>query len=455
MIVRYLFVLIFSFTDGFYLRFARPSYDVLVSESTGLSASIGRIEAIASPDLTLEYQLHGDTNGTFLLNASTGELTLVSSLDYERIPLYQLTIEARSSPPVVAPCFAELLIHLLNVNDHPPEIDLIAYSSSKVIIYDLQRSSTPFATIHLKDRDESTKNLSLQLNDSEHFQLELLRQVKGGLLTESLYILSTRNNQQLLDHQYSFGLLIHACDHDQPNLCSTRSSRWQLQSKVYRCYLSFPSSSPIIDINEDLSMHTLIFSPAINQSCEKISFALDDTRHFFVDSQTGDVYTSTPFNRTEQSLYRVHLLLDHALRIPLTIRVLDQIGRRPFLTRKHLRLSPQRFRQVHLSNSSTCHAATIVESYFQLLSNCTLRALVIPPPAGRYRFTIDLKDRMDYQDTFVLELEEERSRAWVVVLCVSLLLLLLLIALVVISRRSLKKHRQSSLPSSSSPSLSL
>lgn len=458
MIVRYLLVLIFSVANGVYLHFDRNSYDLLVSESTQIYSTVGLIEASASAYLPIEYELHGETNGTFHLNSTTGALTLWESLDYESIPVYKFTVEARSSS-FLPPCFAELVVHVLNVNDHTPEIDLIGYASSNVIIYDLQRSSTPFATLHLRDRDESTKNLSVHLNDSEHFHVELLRQVKGSLLSESLYILSTKNNGQFVDHQYSYGLLIHACDHDQPNLCSTRSSRWQLQSKVSRCYLSFHPSSTIIDIDEDLPIRTLIFPKATNLSCEKISFALDDSRDFFVDSQTGELYTSRHFNRTEQSLYRVHLLLDHAMRIPLTIRILDQIGRRPFLTRKHLRLSPQRFEQIHLYNTSVCRAETMVETYFQILSNCTIRALVVPPPIGRFRFTIDLKERVDYQDTFVLELREERSRTWMIVLCSSSAILLAMFSIVIIYRRhrttrkNSAEHRQYH-PASFHPSLS-
>ena len=50
--------------------------------------------------------------------------------------------------------------------------------NTNIIKYDLNTSSTPFATINIKDLDESTKNLSLILNDTEHFQIQLIRQYK-------------------------------------------------------------------------------------------------------------------------------------------------------------------------------------------------------------------------------------------------------------------------------------
>ena len=120
-------------------------------------------------------------------------------------------------------------------------------------------------------------------------------------------------------------------------------------------------------------------------------------------------------------------------------------------------------KQIHLYNTSACRAETMVETYFQILSNCTIRALVVPPPIGRYRFTIDLKERVDYQDTFLLELrEEKRSRTWVIVLCSSSSILLAMVFIVIVYRRhratkqSMKnsaEHRQYH-PASFRPSLS-
>ncbi|CAF3028644.1 unnamed protein product [Rotaria sp. Silwood2] len=68
----------------------------------------------------------------------------------------------------------------------------VLYESNK-IKYDLNTYSTPLATINIKDLDESTKNLSLVINDTEHFQIQFVRQIKNGLITESIYILSTKN----------------------------------------------------------------------------------------------------------------------------------------------------------------------------------------------------------------------------------------------------------------------
>ncbi|CAF3608571.1 unnamed protein product, partial [Rotaria sp. Silwood2] len=190
-------------------------------ESTQIYTKIALIKAISAPSLSIQYELHGDTNKTFYLNSLTGELILLNPVDYETISIYKLTAEARS-PSSIAPCFAELIIHILNINDNPPDINLIIYPSvlykSNIIKYDLNTSSTPFATITLKDFDESTKNLSLYLNDTEHFQIQLIRQIKNDLI----YILSTKNNLKLIHQDYYYLLLI-SCDNDQPLLCTNQT----------------------------------------------------------------------------------------------------------------------------------------------------------------------------------------------------------------------------------------
>ena len=154
--LRLLFII--YITNASYLYFERDSYEIYISESAEVYTKIGSIKATSSPLLSIEYELHGNTNKKFYLNSLSGELILLNSLDYETITLYKLTIEARSSS-TIASCFSELIIHILNVNDHPPEMNLIIYPSVAYeydkIKYDLNTSSTPFATINIKDRNES------------------------------------------------------------------------------------------------------------------------------------------------------------------------------------------------------------------------------------------------------------------------------------------------------------
>jgi hypothetical protein len=422
--------------DATYLYFERNSYDIFISESTPTYTKIGLIKAISSPLLSVQYELRGDTNQTFYLNSLTGELILLNPVDYETVSIYKLTIEARSSP-VIAPCFSELIIHIININDNSPDINLILYPSvlyeSDIIKYDLNTYSTPFATITIKDLDESTKTLSLDFNDTKHFQLQFVRQIKNGFITESIYILSTKNNSQLINED-NYYLLLTACDNDQPLLCTTRSYKFHMKSNEYLCHLSFNQKTYLIDIKENLPNKTFLMHKITNKFCENFFYSIDDTKNFYIDSSTGDLFTLRKFNRNEQSIYIIQLFVNKIYRIQITVRIIDQYGNIPFLMRKKLIMNEKNFAFVHLLNSTLCRSQEMMENYFQLLSNCTIVSL-IKPPKGQYLFNIELNQGVNYQDTFVLELQEEhkltfKQSRWIIIIPIILGILVVIMTII-------------------------
>ena len=404
MIILQILLVIYS-TDAIFLFFERDSYEFSVSESAPIHTRIGSIRATSSASLAVDYELHGDTNRTFSINRSTGDLILSHSLDYETISIYKLTIEARSSSSI-APCLSELIIHVLNTNDNSPEINLMFYPSvvlrANVLSYDLNSQSTPLGAIYIKDLDQSTSNLTLIINDTEHFQIQFVRQVKNGLVTESTYILSTRNNAQLI-HQEDYYLSLNACDNDQPILWTNRSYEFHLQSTEQFCNLSVNGNNSIIDIQETVPNRTLILHARTNKYCPTRFFSIDDTENFYIDAQTGDLYTSARFNRQEQSVYSLTLHLNHQFKQELSIRILDEHQQKPFLTRKRFRIAREDFSSVDLLNSSVCRPQAKIYHSFQLLSNCTLIKLTTPAQ-GKYLFYIQLNGSNDYEDTVLLDL---------------------------------------------------
>lgn len=405
MIVLYL-LLIITLTNATDLSFERDSYEIFVSESMEVYTKISQIKAISLLSLDIQYELHGDTNKTFYLNSLTGDLILLNQLDYETIPIYKLMLEARSTT-IVESCFSELIIQVLNINDNAPDINLIIYPSilyeTNIIKYDLNTTSTPFATINIKDIDISTDNLTLSINDTEHFQIQLIRQMKNSLI----YILSTKNNSQFLFQDFYY-LLLHSCDNDQPLLCTNQTYKFHFKSNEYLCNLSFKQKNYIIDIKENLPNQTLLMHKITNKFCENIFYSIDDTENFYIDSFTGDLFTLKQFYRIEQSIYIIQLFINNQINIRIIVRILDQYGNIPFLITKSLIVNQNRFSSVHLFNSTQCRSQSLIENYFQLLSNCTIIPLM-KPSKGQYLFHIELIQRINYHDTFLLELKEEQE----------------------------------------------
>ena len=398
------------------------------------------------------------TNKLFSLDSSTGELSLLDLLDYETIAIHKLTIEARSSS-TVAPCFSEIIIHVLNINDNSPDVNLVFYPSvlfeSNSIRYDLNTYSTPLATINIKDLDETTKNLSLFINDTEHFQIQFVRQIKNGLTTESIYILSTKNNSQLGQQEYYY-LSLNSCDNDQPSLWTNRSYEFRMKPNENLCQFTFSKTNYILDIQENLPNHTLILHTITKKLCPNIFYSIDDTKNFYINSKTGYLYTSTIFNRDEQSIYVLNLKAidqrsNKQIQTQLTIRILDDYGHIPFLTKKKLKISQNDFSSIDFVNSTNCYDQSILYNYFQLLNNCTLIKLS-PPMRGKYLFYIRLNQTNNFEDTFLLEITSRmhpklllssiRSQWMIIIpvfLGISLILIMITCAMVIIRKRKLNK----------------
>ncbi|CAF1177454.1 unnamed protein product [Rotaria sp. Silwood1] len=445
-VIRFIFII--YITNATYLYFDRNSYEIYISESTQIYSKIALIKAISAPSLSIQYELHGDTNKTFYLNSLTGELILLNSIDYETISIYKLTAEARS-PSSIAPCFAELIIHILNINDNSPDINLIIYPSvlykSNIIKYDLNTSSTPFATINIKDLDQSTNNLSLYLNDTKHFQIQLIREYKNNLI----YILSTKNNSQLI-YQDNYYLLLISCDNDQPLLCTNQTYIFHMKSNEYLCNLSFNQKTYIIDIKENLPNKTFLMHKITNKFCRNIIYTIDNTKNFYIDSYTGDLYTLKKFNRTKQSIYFINLFVNNYIKINIIVRILDQYGNIPFLINKYMIMNQNKFSFVHIFNSTLCRSQIVIENYFQLLSNCTIISLM-KPPLGQYLFNIELEQQINHQDTFLLELKEQerlltfRHSPWIIIIPTIICVLFVLgtiISLIIIIKQKRYKFNQ-------------
>ncbi len=79
--------------------FAAASYAFTVAEDTAAATQVGTVRATVAGGAAVTHTLTaGNTGGAWDLDAATGELKLVGTLDYETTPTYHLTIEARSGP---------------------------------------------------------------------------------------------------------------------------------------------------------------------------------------------------------------------------------------------------------------------------------------------------------------------------------------------------------------------
>ena len=104
-----------------YPVFDSPSYDFPVSEDASTGDSVGIVSA-TDPDTgdTVTYSITtGNGDGKFVIDESTGEVTVAGALDYETTRSYSLTVEASDGRGGVATATVEIGVTDV-VEDMPP-----------------------------------------------------------------------------------------------------------------------------------------------------------------------------------------------------------------------------------------------------------------------------------------------------------------------------------------------
>jgi hypothetical protein len=187
-------------------------------------------------------------------------------------------------------------------------------------------------------------------------------------------------------------------------------------------------------------------------------YSIDDQENFYIQPQTGDLYTSKNFHREERSIYKLNLKAidqyNKEIQMKLTIRILDEYDHIPFLIEKKFKVNRMDFHSIDLFNSTYCRYQTKIYNYFQLLSNCTLVKLSLPEQ-GKYLFYIQINQKYNYEDTFLLELTSSLNETFLftliqsqwmiiipIILGIFLILIIIICTMMMIRKRRYNKIHQ-------------
>ena len=94
------------------------SRSIMLSELTPVPNRIARFTATSDTNEAVTYELNGTQNGEFEINMTTGIVTLVQSLDYERTQFYALTVTASDT---LFSTLSALNITVTDENDNSPQ----------------------------------------------------------------------------------------------------------------------------------------------------------------------------------------------------------------------------------------------------------------------------------------------------------------------------------------------
>ena len=128
-------------------------YTVNEGSSAGTVGTISCTDSDIAPNDQLQYSITLGANGQFSLDASTGVLSTLSSLDYETVKYYQITIEVADQGAPSLTTTGHITVKVGAVNEHTP---IISSPSVVSVTESVAVPSSALYTMTATDGDDSS-----------------------------------------------------------------------------------------------------------------------------------------------------------------------------------------------------------------------------------------------------------------------------------------------------------
>ena len=321
-------------------------YTANVSESTlpSLTKSLLRIHAIDNDSnengrVTYHFspQVSDSIRQTFQLNAETGDLFLLQSLDYEQHKEYRIQVTAQDSGPVSVPVYTVIIINVEDENDNVPTMNLRVSEYFHLVNNTLYISeATPLNTLlmHIIVQD-----LDSNLNGKVQCMIEPLQPKLN--LTNTINNMFAVYNEEMFDREtranYSIRLIV-----EDSGLKKRHRAVRELQLIITDVNDSppiFTQAAYIISVQEEETFQRPLIQVHANDADlnenGEVSYELmtKEYNHLFkLNEQTGELFLEQKLDRETQTTYNLTIRArDHGRHpsslftdVLLTIDVLDK-----------------------------------------------------------------------------------------------------------------------------------
>ncbi|KFP80958.1 Cadherin EGF LAG seven-pass G-type receptor 3, partial [Apaloderma vittatum] len=138
--------------------FSSSRYEVSVSENEELGRALLTVSATdvdAGANALVQYRIVSQQPPTpspvFLVDSTTGQLSLSQQLDYETITRFEVEVEASDGGQPSLSTETRVVVHVQDVNDNPPEFNQAIYD---IFVFENLQMGSPIYTFNVTDKDE-------------------------------------------------------------------------------------------------------------------------------------------------------------------------------------------------------------------------------------------------------------------------------------------------------------
>ncbi|CAL1293860.1 unnamed protein product [Larinioides sclopetarius] len=239
-----------------YPQFTEKSYTVEVFEdinwlSNPVIAKVKAIDLDSSVNAAVRYSLiGGNTQGHFVIDSLSGEITVVSPLDYEAARSYRLVVRAQDGGSPAKSNTTQVLVKIKDVNDNDPKFYTSLFQESVVENVPIGHSIVRVQAYDSDDGNNSLISYAIQANRYPNMPITINK--------DSGWITTTRVLDREESPMYDFTVL--ASDHGSPVRSATASVIIRIQDindndpifepKIYGASISEidPPGTPVISV---------------------------------------------------------------------------------------------------------------------------------------------------------------------------------------------------------------
>lgn len=157
--------------------FSSNRYGVSVTEDEVIGRALLTVSATdldAEANALVKYRIVGQHPPTsspmFLVNMTTGQLSLSQQLDFEAIKQFELEVEASDGGQPSRSTTTLVIVHVLDVNDNPPEFNQAVYD---IFLFENLQKGSPIYTFGVTDVDEAGFSQGHFIHNSTLFAVDI------------------------------------------------------------------------------------------------------------------------------------------------------------------------------------------------------------------------------------------------------------------------------------------
>ncbi|XP_058533880.1 protocadherin alpha-1-like [Ochotona princeps] len=325
-------------------RFEQALYRVRLLETAAPGTLVTTVNASDADEgvngevvFSFSSKVSPNTQKTFEIYPSSGEIRVTGELDYEETKSYEIQIKAvdKGSPPMSNHC--KVLVKVLDVNDNPPELSV---TSPSLPIPEDAPLGTVIALISVSDRD-SGPNGQVTCSLEPHLPFKLLSTYKNHY---SLVLDSALDRESVS----GYDVVVRARDAGSPPRWASASVRVEV-ADVNDNAPQFAQAEYTVFVKENNAPGCHIFTVSAQdadaQENARVWYSLVERRvggralssYVSVHGESGRVYALQPLDHEELEVLRVEVSARDAgapslgSNVTLQVFVLDENDNAPWL----------------------------------------------------------------------------------------------------------------------------